>query len=296
MVDNIDPFTGIVPFLRVAETLSFRRSAESLGVTPAAVSRTIQRLEERVGARLLERTTRSVRLTSEGAQFALRCREAHAQMRIAEGELSVARGVPQGTLSVSSSQILAPLVTPALSRFLVRHPAVRADLRLSDRVVRFAEEDVDVALRVGAVDDPDVVAHALLRPRWVLVASPAYLARRGAPRVPEDLTTHACVRFIPPRARRRPWTLDGRAIAVTGPLDVDRGDVLVTAALSDAGIARVLDFMVSAELRDGRLVEVLPGVDGGGTIVSAVHSASRRSVPRIRAFLALLRDELSRVR
>ncbi|MBX3213329.1 MAG: LysR family transcriptional regulator [Labilithrix sp.] len=294
MVDNTDPFTGVAPFLRVAETLSFRRAAESLGVTPAAVSRTIRRLEERVGTRLLERTTRSVRLTSEGAQFASRCREALAQMRIAESELSIARGVPQGTLTISSSQILAPLLTPALSRFLLRHPTVRADVRFSDRVVRFADEDVDVALRVGSVEDQDVVAHVLLRPRWMLVASPAYLARKGTPRTPEDLAGHACVRFIPPRARPRPWVLDGRAIVVGGPLDVDRGDVLVTAALSDAGIARVLDFMVGAEVRDRRLVEVLPEADGGRSAVSAVHATSRRSVPRVRAFLAFLRDELGR--
>ena len=294
MVHNHDPFAGVLTFLRVADTLSFRRAAESLGVTAAAVSRTIRRLEERLAVRLLERTTRTVRLTAEGAQFAARCREAHAQLRIGETELSVARATPQGTLVVSASQILTPVVAPVLCRFLLRHPTLRGDLRFADRVVRFAQEDVDVALRVGDVVDQDVVAHVILRPRWVLVASPAYLARKGAPRSVSDLAAHACVRFTPPRGVHRPWVLDGEDFSPRGPLDVDRGDALVTAALADAGIARVFDFMIASDLHEGRLLAVLPHVDAGASVVSAVHPASRRAVPRVRQFVTFLREELAR--
>lgn len=289
-----DPFDGILPFLRVAETLSFRRAAEALGVTPAAVSRTIQRLEERLGVRLLERTTRTVRLTSEGAAYATRCREAYAQMRIGEGELLVTKSAIQGTLITSASPILAPLVAPAIARFVSRHPAVRAELRLSDRVVRFAEEEVDVALRVGKIDDEDLIAHPLLEPRWVTVASPAYLARRGVPRSPDDLEGHACIRFLPPRGKPRPWSFGSTSIHVKGPIDVDRGDMLVSAALADGGIAQVLDFMVVREVREGRLAYVLADFDSGATIVNAVHPVSRRALPRLRAFLTFLREEIVR--
>jgi LysR family transcriptional regulator for bpeEF and oprC len=306
-VDSTDPFAGVLVFLRVAESLSFRRSADALGVTPAAISRTIQRLEDRVGARLLERTTRSVRLTTEGAAFAVRCREAYAQMDIATRELSIARTTISGTLNVSSSQILAPLVAPVLARFATRHPSIRGVLRLSDRIVRFAEEEVDIAIRVGRIDDQDLIAHPLLEPRWVTIASPAYLARRGSPSTPDDLVSgqHACIRFIPPRGKPRAWTfLDPdpskgpgaiRSITVPqGPLDVDRGDMLVTAALADGGIAQVLDFMVARDLREGRLVEVLADVVAGRATVSAVHPSSRRSLPRLRAFIAFLREEIGR--
>ena len=290
MINNADPVDGVVAFLHVAGTLHFRRSAEALGVTPAAISRTIGRLEERLGARLLERTTRAVRLTAEGAAYAARCREAYAQLRLAEDELSLAQRVPHGTLGVSCSHILAPFFAPILARFLGRYPALRADLRVTDRVVRFAEEEVDVGLRVGGIDDPDLVVHVLARPRWVTVASPAYLARRGVPRTPADLSGHACVRFVPPRGRPRRWTFaDGPDVAVEGPLDVDRGDLLVSAALADLGIARVLEFMVVRELSERRLVEVLPG--SVRVPLSAVHLPSRRATPRVRALIRFLRGE-----
>jgi len=298
--DLVDDLARLPTFVRVADTLSFRAAALDLGVTPAAVSRTIQRLEESLGVRLFERSTRSVRLTAEGSRFVLRCREALAQVRIGTSEISESRSAPSGTLVVSASPILARLVVGRLGRFLLRHPGVRVDLRLTDRVVRFADDDVEVALRVGAPSDPSVVAHVVVATRWVTIASPAYVGRRGAPRTTAELADHECLRFVQPRGGTRPWAFrarehagDGAAattLVVTGPLDIDHGDVLVDAALADVGIAQVLDFMVEDHLRDGRLVEMLADSAAPGPTVHAVHP--RRPLPRVRAFVDFLGEEL----
>jgi LysR family transcriptional regulator, regulator for bpeEF and oprC len=295
-----DVLNGLTTFAAVAETLGFRAAAKRLHVTPAAVSRSIQRLEERLGVRLLHRTTRRVALTREGERYAARCREALAQMKLAEDEIASARDAPHGTLGVSASPILAPLVVSRIARFLLRHPAVRVDLQLTDRVVPFAapatkESGVEVALRIGPVGDGALVARALLRPRWRTIAGPGYLARRGVPRAVEDLTAHDCLRFAD-RGRARPWAFrdrSGRAVsfAPRGSLDVDLGDVLVDAALGDAGVAQVLEFMVADHLRAGRLVEVLDDFVAPGPTVHIVFPRGR-ILPRARAFIDFMFEEL----
>ena len=298
MINNDpDPFDGVTVFLEVADALSFRSAATSLGVTPAAVSRTIQKLEDRVGAKLFERTTRTVRLTAEGSRFADRCREARFQVRIGRTELADARRSPSGVLVVSASPILARLVVGRLARFRVRHPAIHVDLRLTDRVVRFAEDDAEVALRVGPPSDESVVAIALLETRWTTVASPAYLARRGEPRVVADLADHDRLRFAAPRARARPFVFvdpkTGATITYPGDapaLEVDHGDLLVDAAKAGVGIAQVLDYMVEGELASGDLVLVLPDARAKGPTIHAVFP--KRSLPRVRAFVDFLAGEL----
>jgi DNA-binding transcriptional LysR family regulator len=293
-MDNNDPFDGVIPFVRVAEHLNFRRAAESLGLTAAATSRAVQRLEEELGVKLFERTTRTVRLTEEGARFLDHCREAVARMRAGRDEMAEARRVPQGSLAVSASPILARLVVPRLADFLLRYPALRVRLGFTDRLVRLPAEDVDVALRVGAGDDDGVVARPLLTTRWVTVAAPSYLARRGTPRRPEDLTAHACLRFVPPRGGPREWAFGERRVAVDGPLDVDRGDVLLDAATAGLGVCQVLDFMAAEALAAGHLVEVLPDAAGPGPTVFAVYPPSRRALPRVRVFVDFLAEVLGR--
>lgn len=281
----------------IADAGGFRAAAERLGVTPAAVSRAIQRLEQRLGVRLFQRTTRRVGLTSAGQRYVDRCREALAQMRLAEQEIDAARSAPRGTLAVTSSPILAALLSRRLGRFVARQPGLRIELRLADRIVDFAEGGVDVALRVGSVADESLVAHVLARPRWVTVAAPAYLARRGVPRHPEELETHACIRFLPPRGKPRPWVFRDRhektfEVDVRGPLDVDHGDVLVEAAESELGVAQVLDFMASDALRSGRLVAILEDAAARGPTIYAVH-ASGATLPRVRAFVEFLARDLA---
>ncbi|MBL8743421.1 MAG: LysR family transcriptional regulator [Myxococcales bacterium] len=297
MVNNQAAFDNVLPFIKVAESASFRGAAAALGVTAAAITRSVQRLEARLGVRLFERSTRSVRLTEEGKRYAARCREALAQMALAEAEISAAR-TPQGVVTVSASPALAGLIVPSVARFLQRHPAIRVELGLSDRIVRFAEEEVDVALRVGEVSDESLVAHALASPRWATVASPSYLARHGTPESLDDLCAHACLRFVPPRGRPRPWIfLDAsgtgtRSFEPRGPLDVDNGSLLVPAAREELGIAQVFDFMVARDIERGHLIEVLPDLAAPGPPVRAVHPTSRRLLPRVQAFVSFLRSDL----
>lgn len=295
MINN-QAFDGVVPFLAVADTLAFRAAAQRIGVTPAAISRSVQRLEERLGVRLFERTTRRVRLTREGERFAARCREAVAQVRLAEDELGAARKDPHGVLTVSASLVLARLVTPRLARFALRHPAVHTELRFTDRVVRFDEEEaLDVALRIGPVADESLVARTLLRPRWATVASPAYLARRGRPTTVRELEAHACVAFVGPRRRPRPWHFEGETFEPRGPATVDLGEALVDAALGGLGIVQVFDFMVTDLLREGQLVELLADRAASGPTILAVHRAGR-VLPRVRAFVDFLAADLASAR
>ena len=169
---------------------------------------------------------------------------------------------------------------------------------IADRIVRFAEEEVDVALRVGEVIDESLVAHALASPRWATVASPTYLARRGRPQTVEDLASHACLRFAPPRGKPRGWTFldapggSARPFAPNGPLDVDNGALLVPAAREDLGVVQVFDFMVKEDIQRGHLVELLPEVAAPGPAVRAVHPTSRRLLPRLQAFVAFMKADL----
>lgn len=292
--DDADAFSGLVAFLAVADTLGFRTAATKLGITAAAVSRSVQKLEDRLGVRLFERTTRTVRLTREGERYATRCREAIEQLRLAQAEVQDASRALAGTLRVSASPILSRIVIPRLGRLIHRHPGLRVSLSLSDKVVRFAEEDVDVALRVGPVADDSLVARVLLETTWLTVASPTYLARRGVPERASELAGHDCLRFAPRGGKPPPWTLASGAHDARGSVDIDLGDGVVDAAIADIGVARVLDFMAEAALRDGRLVEILPDERVPGPRVHAVHPSGRRASPRVRAFVAFLGEELAR--
>ncbi len=281
----MDPFSGVVPFVHVAEERSFRRAAERLGVTTAAVSKAVGKLESELGVALLSRTSRSVALTPEGTAYLGRCREALDAIRDAREQVARTRGVAQGPLRVTVSVIIARVVVAQLARFTQRHPHVTLHLTVTDRVVKLGEEELDVAIRTGTLDDSTLVARKLHAPRWVTVASPAYLARRGTPNLPGDLHSHDTLRFVTPRGKARAFAFSGGPIDTSGPLFVDHGDLLVEAALAGVGVAQVLDFMVDDAIREGRLIEVLREHAVAGPPIHAVCAARRKNVPRVRAFL-----------
>lgn len=281
----MDPFSGVVPFVHVAEEKSFRRAAERLGVTTAAVSKAVGKLESDLGVTLLSRTSRSVALTAEGAAYLARCREALEAIRDAREQVARTRGVAQGPLHVTVSVIIARVVVAQLARFTQRHPHVTLHLSVTDRVVKLGEEELDVAIRTGTLDDSTFVARKLHAPRWVAVASPAYLARRGTPSTPAELRAHETLRFVTPRGKARPFAFEGGVVETAGPLFIDNGDLLVEAALAGVGIAQVLDFMVEDALREGRLIEILREHAVAGPPIHAVCAARRKNVPRVRAFL-----------
>lgn len=295
-----DLFDGIVPFVHAARARSFRVAAEHLGVTPAAISKAVKRLEAELGATLLHRTTRKVSLSEEGARFLARCEDAMAHVHAGRDEVAAAVRAPRGELTVSLSYVLGPTLVARLPRFVARYPALHLDLRLTDRRVRLVDDRIDVALRVGPLPDSALVARKLMQPRWVTVAAPGYLARHGTPSTPEALVDHACLRFRSPRGKAVPWTfLDApggkpRSLDVPGRVDLDQGELIVAAAEAGVGVGQVFDFMVDRALGEGRLVEVLRDHAAPGPPVHALVLPGQQGTPKVRAFLDFVAETLGR--
>lgn len=291
-----DLFAGVIPFVYTAQERSFRRAAERLGITPAAVSKAIHRLEEELGVQLLNRTTRRVAPSPEGELFLARCQEAMAQVRAGRELLAMAQRDPTGELWVSLPFILGRAVVARLPRFLGRYPALAVHLHLSDRYTRLVDDNIDVAIRVGENEDSSLVARRLMQTRWATVAAPAYLARHGTPQRPRDVQQHNCIKFRAPRGVEVDWSFveGGRPVRVktTGNLDLDQGELLIESAVAGLGVCQALHFMVEDHVRAGRLVEILPDYAAEGPPVHALCLPGQRSSPRIRAFIDFLVDEL----
>ncbi len=291
-----DLFVGVLPFVRVAEERSFGRAAASLGVTTAAVSKAVRKLEDDLGARLLDRSSRVVNLTRDGEEFLARCQQAVLGVQGARAAIESSRREPRGELSVTLPFILAPLVVPNLGQLAAQYPRLTFRFDVSDRVARIAGESYDVAIRMGALEDSTLVARLLRRTRWVTVAAPSYLARHPAPRRPEDLLEHNCLRFVAPNGRARDWTFgrptsDSRAtiaLAVKGNLEIDHGSHLLAAAEAGMGVCQILDFMVHDALRAATLVEVLPELSAAGPNIHAVTTAARASSANAKTFVKFL--------
>lgn len=290
----MDLFSGVLPFVHVAEARSFRAGAERLGVTTAAVSKAISRLEAELGVTLLQRTSRHVSLTTEGALFLERCRQAVAELQTGRDLVARAQRSPQGTLRVTLPPILGRTILPAVARVSSRHPRLQIQLVLTDRHVKLAEEEIDVAIRMGELEDSSLVARTLRTPRWVTLASPGYLARKGTPEKPADLARHDCIKFVSPRGSVREWTFRDGKTETPSRLLLDHGDLLLDAATEGLGVVQVLDFMVAPFLASGRLLEVLAAHATHGPSLHVVTLGRRAAVPRVRVFLEALDDALRR--
>ncbi|WP_375197593.1 LysR family transcriptional regulator [Sphingobium sp.] len=290
-------FGDIETFLAVAREGSLAAAAKALRLTPSAVSRCIGRLEQRLGVTLLRRTTRSLALTVDGATYRDRMMALMAEMADVESGLGQEDSGPRGLLRVNASVSFGTqCLLPILPHFLERHPAVTVDLALSDAVVDLVEERADIAIRIGPLRDTRLRAKKLGHSRMVLVASPAYLARRGTPERPEDLDRHECLQFSFRRSVDS-WhfRIGGRTVQrpVQGRFFGNSGEVVRQMAIAGGGIARHGRFHVAADLRDGRLVEVLGDFSAGdGEDIHALYSAQDRLAARVRAFVDFLDDEL----
>jgi DNA-binding transcriptional LysR family regulator len=289
-----DLFAGVLPFVRTAEERSFGRAATSLGVTTAAVSKAVRKLEDDLGVKLLDRSSPVVTLTKEGAVFLERCRQAVLHVQGAREAMLGSRREPHGELAVTLPFILAPFIVPNLPRLAAQYPRLAFRLHMSDRVARLADESYDVAIRMGELESWSLVSRLLRKTRWITVASPSYLTRRAAPKSPEDLRDHNCLVFVGPNGKPREWTFvdQGRAstVAVQGNLLIDHGSYLLGAAEAGMGICQVLDFMVQDALRDGRLVEVLAAAAAAGPPIHAVATPARAGSANVRAFMKFLVD------
>jgi len=283
-------------FVRVVQDGGFSAAARSLDLTPSAVSKLIARLEARLGARLLVRTTRALALTEEGEAYL------HAARRILQelndADERVAGGAVRGRLRVSASIPFGTMfVAPAIPAFIVRNPHLVVDLSLTDGIVDLLAEKTDVAIRMGDLPDSGLIARKLGQSRRVVCAAPAYLERMGQPIVPSDLSKHDCLTFSFRRVRSPwPFLFEGRHFEqpVTGSLVLNNGETMKQMALAGAGIARIGRFHVAAEIAAGALVPLLEDYNPGDLeMIHAVHVGGGSLPPRVRAFIEHMVDTLT---
>ena len=295
----MDNLTDVAVFVRVVERGSFTLAADDLDLSRAVVSKYLSRLEERLGARLLNRTTRRLSLTEAGA--ALFEASKGAIERIEEAEAAVARfqAEPRGRLRVSAPMSFGILhLGPAMADFARAHPKVTLDVKLDDRFVNLVEEGIDVAVRIGVLTDSSLVARKLAVTRAVACASPEYLARHGEPETPEDLASHNCLIYSY-LATANVWRFtasDGREIpvAVTGTFRINNGIVLAEAALAGHGILMTPSFYVAPLLRAGKLKRILPAYRLKELGIYAVYPQREHVPPKVRAFADFLAQRFGR--
>ncbi len=281
-------------FVRVVERGSFSAAAKMLGMTPSAVSKLIGRLEDRLGARLINRTTRRLQLTPEGAAFYETALRILAEIDMAERE-AAAGATPRGRLRVNCNVPFGQhYLLPLLPSFLAGHPGVTVDVSLTDRVVDLLEERADVAIRAGPLRDSRLIARKLWQSRMVIVAAPSYLAGRGTPRLPEDLADHNCLDFGFARAVDGWPLLDGTGRVATfapkGNVLVSDGEAMRLAALAGGGIGRLSRYHVQRDIDAGTLVPVLEDFNPGDEEpLHAIYVGQGGHLPaRVRAFLDFL--------
>lgn len=290
-------FGDIETFLAVANGGSLAAAAKVLRLTPSAVSRSIARLEQRLGVTLMRRTTRSLALTAEGEAYRDRMSVLLADIATVEAGLGQGGKGPRGLLRINASPSIGTMgLLPILPRFTARYPDIVLDLALSDAIVDLVEERADVAIRIGPLRDTSLRAKKLGHSRMVLVASPAYLARRGTPQVPDDLDAHDCLRFSFRRSVDSwPFRIADRIVQrpVHGSFFGNSGEVVRRMAVAGGGISRHGHFHVAEDLKAGRLVEVLHDHNpGDGEDIHALYAPEDRAATRIRAFLDFLDEEL----
>lgn len=285
----------LAAFVAVAETGSFTEAARRIGRDASIVSRRVSQLEERLGVRLVSRTTRRVALTEVGARYHGRVQGILDELANASREASDVAASPQGLLRVSVPVTFGrQWIAPLLPDFLARYPQIRMDARFSDRFVDVVAEGFDVAIRVGRLRDSSLAARKIAAYRNLLVAAPSYLATYGTPRTPADLKQHACIGFTG-YASWPDWPLTQagkrETVRPEGPLVADNSEVVLMAAIAGAGVTFTADWLAGPALRDGKLVEILPGWGGKGEGgVYAVLPPGRLIPAKARLFV----DEIAR--
>jgi DNA-binding transcriptional LysR family regulator len=284
-------------FERVVERGSFAGAAQDVGLSPSAVSKLIARLEQRLGVRLINRTTRQLALTAEGTTYLKRSREILAAIEAAESEIASARTSPRGHLRVHAPPVMiGDHFGPALSEFLARYPRITIDFLVTNRPVDLVAENIDVAMRTGKLPDSSLVACKIIDLTQIVCASPAYIARHGRPIVPSDLARHRCL-ILNGIAEPTNWVFnsDGRRIAVEvdGAVSADSSDVLLRLAIEGVGIVRLGELAVARALVNGSLEPLLLDAQVHEDYpLWALLPPGRQRSPKVKVFLEFLRERL----
>ena len=285
---------GISIFVRVAEARNFTEAAKRLGISVSGVSKGVARLEERLGVRLVNRTTRSISLTDDGATFYERCRQILGELEDAETTVIGRRRMPRGRLRVQLPVGFGlKVLTPLLAEFVELYPELTVDVEYSNRVTDLADEGLDAVVRIGHMVDSRLVSRKLCDIRYAMVASPSYLARAGEPRTPEELSGHRCLGYhIPQTNRYRDWSFSrsgqNYSRPISGNLNMSNGQALLDVAIAGAGIATVATFLAADAVKTGLLRTVLREYVPAGPPIWVGYLERRHLSLRIRAFVDFL--------
>jgi DNA-binding transcriptional LysR family regulator len=294
----MDSTQAMRAFVQITDHGSFSAAAGDLNITPSAISKLITRLEDQLGVRLLHRTTRRVSLTPEGETYYLRARDILAAIADAEAEVSRAGQIPRGRLRVSCITAFAlHHLVPALPDFSTRFPDVTIELSVSDRIVDLLAENADVGIRTGEAADPSLITRKFAEAERGLFASPDYLAARGVPENPQQLSSHDCIVLTSfPSPNRWEFRSNDKVIGfeVAGRFLVDTGEAALKLAIAGGGIARLGDILAAEATSEGRLLPVLRNsYVAERTPLRAVYPQGRHRMPKVRAFIDFLVERFS---
>lgn len=294
----MNQIVGMAIFARVVEASSFSAAARGLGLSKAAVSKHVARLERRLGARLLNRTTRRLSVTEVGRAFYEHCARVVSEAETAELEVSQMRSQPRGLLKVATSVAFGTLhIVPAIAGFLERYPEVSVQMAMDDRVMDLAKEGYDVAVRMSSDPPANLVARRLAPVRWVTCASPQYLERRGMPRTPADLVAHNCL-FYSHLEHADHWNFRSGtgevSIRISGTFSVHSSLALREAMLGGVGIARLPTFAVGRDIREGAAIVLLSDYEPvGRSAFYAMYLSTHHVAPKVRVFVDFFVERFS---
>jgi DNA-binding transcriptional LysR family regulator len=288
----MDDLTGMAVFARVVEEKSLSGAARRIGMSKSNVSKRVARLEQSLGARLLNRTTRQMSVTEAGAAFYAHCARIVEEMEEAKRAVSRLHAEPRGLLKVSASVAFGTLhIAPLLGDFLRRYPDVKVDMTIHDRFVDLADESYDVAVRIARDPGQNIVARRLAPIHRKVCATPGYFAQHGIPQTPADLASHNCLTYthMQPQAQ---WRLRGPegdvSVPVNGNLKLNDDEALSQAVLGGLGVAILPTFIVGHELQTGRLQSVLSEYVPLEQHIFAIYLPNRHLSPKVRAFIDFL--------
>ncbi|MGQ0658966.1 MAG: LysR substrate-binding domain-containing protein [Chromatiales bacterium] len=294
----MDKFMSMKAFVAVAQGGSFARAAASLGLSRAMVTKHMRRLEDSLGVRLVNRTTRRVSLTEAGMAYRERCVGILADVDEADSAATQLSSKPTGTLRLTAPPAFGTLhLAPAIAEYIAVHPDVEVAMTLSQREIDLAEEGQDLGILVGELKDSSLIAHRLAHSRVVVCGAPAYLERHGVPQRPEDLRDHACLRYCTQSLHHDRWEFLGPdgpvSVQVRGPLISNIGEALRVAAVTGLGLVLQPTYMVGADLSCGRLRTVMPGFEPVGVDIHAVYLHRKHLSAKVRTFVAHLKERFN---
>jgi DNA-binding transcriptional LysR family regulator len=292
----MDRLQTMAVFIAVAEETGFAAAARRLNMSPPSVTRAVGELEARLGARLLHRTTRAVRMTEAGERYLADCRRIVSEIEEADSQAAGLHATPSGIVSLTGSALFGRIVlTPILVDLLDRYPEISIDTLFVDRVVHLFDEGIDIAVRIADLPDSSLAAIRVGSVRPVLCASPDYLAAVGYPQMPSDLAGHETIDFVNIMPHGE-WALErdgkGHAFKTRSRLRANSADVAIAAAAAGRGITRVLSYMVASQIESGELEIVLPDFTPPAVPVHVVHKEQGQTSGRVRAVVDLLVDRL----